>query len=77
VKILVTYYSKTGNTEKVARAIFDTLQGQKEILPLDQAADIEKYDLVFLGFPIMQFSPARKARSFLKTSCQGKKSPCL
>jgi len=36
VKTLVTYMSKTGNTKKVAEAIFDEINGEKEIKTIDE-----------------------------------------
>ena len=37
MKVLVTYFSKTGNTEKVARAIFEAIRMEKEIIPVNDA----------------------------------------
>jgi flavodoxin len=73
MRVLVGYMSQTGNTKKVAEAIFGEIEGEKEIKKLNQIKDMEGYDLVFLGFPIRGFGPDKKAKKFLKTQCPGKK----
>ena len=48
MKVLVTFYTQTGNTEKVAKAIYEAVTVQKEILPLAQARGrIRSYFLRF------------------------------
>ena len=46
MKILIAYASQSGNTEKLARAIYDHMEGEKEICPVDQAPAPSGYDLV-------------------------------
>jgi flavodoxin len=70
MKVLVAYMSKTGNTKKVAEAIYGALDCEKEIVPIDQVDDISGYDLSFLGFPMHQFGPDPKTVSLLQTHCQ-------
>lgn len=70
MKALVAYMSKTGNTKKVAEAIFAALDCQKEIMPIDQVVDISAYDVSFLGFPIERFGPGPKTVRFLQEHCQ-------
>jgi flavodoxin len=65
-KVLVAYYSQTGNTEKVARAIFDALQCEKEIKAMDGNIDVQGYELIFCGFPVQAHSVPIKASTFLK-----------
>jgi flavodoxin len=73
MNILVAYYSETGNTRKVAEAIFASLRhSQKKILPIDQAEDLEPYHLIYCGFPVQNHGvPARMAH-FLKSVPKGK-----
>ena len=73
MKILVTYWSQTGNTQKVAEAIFSALPGEKSIKPFDEVEFIEGFDLIFLGFPIMQFGPPAPAKKFISAHASGKK----
>ena len=52
LKILITYYSNTGNTEKVANSLKEGLEGEnvdlKPIKDVDPSS-LKNYDLVFLG----------------------------
>ena len=50
MKSLVVYSSQTGNTRKLAEAVFEALSGEKEILPVDDAPDPSEYDLIAVGF---------------------------
>jgi flavodoxin len=56
MKALVAYHSRTGNTEKLARAIFEAIHFEKEILPLREVKSFEGYDVIFLGFPVQAHS---------------------
>lgn len=72
-KILVTYYSLTGNTKKIAEAIFEALDEDKEIWPLQEVKNIDAYDLLFIGFPVHSHSIPYKVESFLRQLPPGKK----
>jgi flavodoxin len=72
-KVLVIYYSQTGNTEKVARAIFDALQCEKEIKAMDADVDVRGYELIFCGFPVQAHSVPVKASPFLKKLAKDQK----
>jgi len=65
-RILVTYFSLTGNTKKVAEAIYKALDGDKKIEPIDKIESLESYDLVFIGFPVMAHSVPLRVGEFLK-----------
>ena len=71
MKLLVTYYSRTGNTRKVAEAIYAALPGEKSIAPIDQISSVQDFTLVFLGFPIQQFGVPRPVQSFIKNYLSG------
>lgn len=74
MKALVTYYSETGNTEKLARAIYEGAgEVEKEIAPINETGDLEAYDLIFCGFPVQAHEVPAKVESFLKTIPEGKK----
>jgi flavodoxin len=66
-KTLVAYFSRTGNTRQVAQAIYDALDGEKEILPIDQVASLDPYDFVFIGFPVQMHSLPFPVEQFIKT----------
>jgi len=69
VKVLVAYMSKTGNTRKVAEAIFGEISDEKEMKPIDAVDSIEGYDVAFLGFPIHQMGPDKKTVKLLEKHC--------
>jgi len=69
MKVLVAYMSKTGNTRKVAEAIFGEISDEKEMKPIDAVDSIEGYDVAFLGFPIHQMGPDKKTAKLLEKHC--------
>lgn len=71
--ILVTYFSLTGNTKKIAEAIHDSLEGDKTIKPVDEVQELEHYTLIFIGFPVHSHSVPFKIESLLKRIPEGKK----
>lgn len=73
MKVLVTYLSRTGNTKKVAQAIFDEIKGAREIEELARVNTLDGYDLVFVGFPIEGYSAAKPAGDFLQKHAAGRK----
>ena len=60
MKILVAYLSKTGNTKKVAEAIFDEITDEKELKKIEDVDSLDGYDYSFLGFPIQRMGPDKK-----------------
>jgi len=72
MKTLVAYFSQTGNTKRVAEAIFEELPSEKEIKEVSEIKDTSGYDLLFVGFPIHGFGPAKPGAEFLANQCQGK-----
>ncbi len=72
-KILVTYFSVTGNTKKVAEAIHSVLEGDKTIEPIDEVQELDDYTLVFIGFPVYSHSVPFKIEKLLRRIPEGKK----
>ena len=71
MKILVTYYSDTGNTEKIAVAINNGLADQEvDLIPVKEVdpSSLNSYDLVFLGSGIYGFNVNRKVTNLIKKS---------
>lgn len=69
MKILITYYSGTGNTEKIARAIKDSLNDHEvDLFPVKDVdpTSLNSYDLIFLGSGIYGFNVSRKVTSLIK-----------
>lgn len=74
MNVLVAFYSETGNTKKVAEAVFAGIRHtQKILLPIDQVDDPGKYDPIFCGFPVQHHSVPAKMTHFLQSILQGKK----
>jgi flavodoxin len=73
MKILVTYFTKSGNTEKVARAIYEVIGGNKKMLPLKEVKKPNGYDIVFCGFPVHSHSVPLPVQNFIKSIPPGKK----
>jgi flavodoxin len=72
-KILVTYFTRTGNTKLVAEAIFEALPGNKALQPMAEAGDLAHYQVIFVGFPVQTHSVPYPAEVFLKTIPDGGK----
>ncbi len=72
-RVLVTYQSQTGNTKKVAEAIYEAIPEPKEIRPIQEAQSLEEYDLIFMGFPIHGSGPNPKAKSYLESNTKDKR----
>ncbi|MEX2751019.1 MAG: flavodoxin family protein [Candidatus Freyarchaeota archaeon] len=72
MKVLVAYWTQTGNTKKIAEAIFGEIKGETELKKLDEVESLEGYDLAFIGFPINAFGPAAPAKKFLEKNAKGK-----
>ena len=74
MKVLVAYYSDTGNTKKVAEAIYDAIsESEKEISLATEAANLSEYDLIFCGFPVQSMGLPGTMEDFVKTLPEGKK----
>ncbi|MBC7364931.1 MAG: hypothetical protein H5U07_10415 [Candidatus Aminicenantes bacterium] len=73
MKKLVAYYSLTGNTKKVAEAIYEVLPEPKSLTPLTEVQNVDDFDLIFIGFPVHSHSLPYKVEAFLKNLPSGKK----
>jgi hypothetical protein len=76
MKAAVLYWSKSGNTEKVALAIKAGLESkgaEVTCLKCDEAAEVDyfDYDLICLGFPSYQWHPPDPVVAFLKKKDSG------
>ena len=66
VKALVTYFSRTGNTEKIANTIYEELTVPRDIIRIEQVSSPTEYDLVFVGSPIEKHGLVEIVKSFIK-----------
>jgi flavodoxin len=77
MKVLVAYMSSTGNTKKIAEAIYGENGAAKEIKPVSEVESLAGYDLAFLGFPTHGYGPDKKAKAILERLCRDKKKVAL
>jgi len=72
-KILLAYYSRTGNTEKMAALIRDTLSGKGHAVDFKKVTDVEvdalpEYDGIILGTPVYYGGMAAEVKTLLDES---------
>eukprot|EP01155_Anaeramoeba_flamelloides_P019271 Anaeramoba_flamelloidesa573600_20.p2 GENE.a573600_20~~a573600_20.p2 ORF type:complete len:175 (-),score=25.09 a573600_20:627-1151(-) len=72
MKSLVVYSSRTGNTQQVARAIYEALPEPKEIFSTKEAPDPSAYDFLALGFWVDKGAANAASAKYMK-SVTGKK----
>ncbi len=72
MKVLVTYQSQSGNTRKVAEAIYGEIQAEKDIKEIGDLEALEGYDLYFIGMPLHAYGPANDAKGLLENHAAGK-----
>jgi flavodoxin len=68
-RVLVAYMTSTGNTKKIAEAIYSEIATEKEIKPVREVQNLEGYDLAFLGFPTHGYGPDKKTKEILGRLC--------
>ena len=66
MKNLIVYSSKTGNTKKLAEAIYEHIPGPKEIFPVSEAPDPEGYTFIAAGFRLEGGEPDAAIQEYLK-----------
>jgi len=71
MKTLIVYDSYFGNTEKIAKEVFNTIPDKKDavITKVDSVdkADIESFDLLIVGSPTRAFKMTKNISAFLKS----------
>ncbi len=75
MKILITYHSDTGNTEKVAKCMKEALieeQQEVSLMPADQVdvSSLKSYDLVCLGSGIYAGNLGKSGQALLKKASE-------
>jgi flavodoxin len=74
MRVLVAYYSETGNTERVARSVFNGIAfAEKKLALVKEVTRLAPYDLIFVGFPVQSHSVPAAVEKFLKKIPEGKK----
>jgi flavodoxin/ferredoxin len=70
MKGIVVYYSATGNTKKIAKAIYKGMKGAMEKVDIADVKDVDpkdmkKYDVIGIGSPIWYFRETANVRLFI------------
>jgi len=73
MKVLVTYRSVTGNTKKIAEAIFGEIETEKEIVNFRDVDTLDGYDFAFVGVPIEGWGPGGASKKWMKEHLEGKR----
>jgi flavodoxin len=61
----VVYFSRTGNTKRLAQAIADTAKAPIYDLATTQPSTLAEFDLIILGTPVEGASPAKETAAYL------------
>ena len=67
MKTCVDYFSRTGNTRRLAQAIADTAKAPIFDIPSTQPSAIEDFDLLIIGTPVEGSSPAKEVAAFIES----------
>jgi len=75
MKILILYDSIGGNTEKIAKRIYDTLKATTDEIDFmnftsEIDTDFFEYNLIFLGSPVIDWLPTKRMMEFVKKKLQ-------
>ena len=71
MNVLITYFSMTGNTKKIAGSMYDGISATKTILPLKEVDSVDDYDIVFVGFPVHEFGAPKAVKAFFENTAMG------
>lgn len=66
MKILLTYSSKTGNTKKVADAIYEVMPENTIYTSINDDIDLNEFDIVIVGFWVDKGLPNAEAKEFIE-----------
>ncbi|MBL4901625.1 MAG: flavodoxin family protein [Desulfocapsa sp.] len=73
MKSLIVYSSKSGNTKKLAEAVYNHLTGEKELCAVGDAPDPAGYDFVAMGFWLQGGQPDPASQEFLAKIEEGQR----
>ena len=72
MKACILYFSQTGNTKKLAKAISDSLQTNAVFdITTTEPNVVNDYDVIILGTPVHGFSPSVESVAFVESLPQG------
>ena len=67
MKPCVVYFSRTGNTKRLAQAIAETVKAPIFAMAETQPSAIQDCDLLIIGTPVEGASPAKEASAFIES----------
>ena len=69
MKTLVAYSSLTGNTKMVAESVYEIIEGEKEIISLNEISkvDVDTFDRIIVGYWVDKGSADARAKKFIKS----------
>ncbi len=70
--VCVLYFSRTGNTKRLAEAISDSLESPIFDMANSNPLDFNDFDVLILGTPVNGSRPAPEVMSFIKRMPEGK-----
>jgi flavodoxin len=72
----VVYFSRTGNTKRLAEAIADLTKAPLFSITSSEPSVVEPYDTIIIGTPVEGASPAKETKAFVERlpQAQGKKT---
>lgn len=73
MRILVTFFSMTGNTKKMAKQVYKSITFDKDLLEISKVENFNDYDLIFIGFPIMDFGMPKNIQEIITKKIKNKK----
>lgn len=71
MKSLIVYSSKSGNTRKLAEALYNHLSGEKELCSVIDAPEPEGYNFIAVGFWLQGGQPDSASQEFLAKIKEG------
>ena len=63
----VLYFSRTGNTKRLAEALADLTKAPLYDIASSEPSIVEKYGMLFIGTPVEGSSPTKEARAFVQS----------
>ena len=76
MKPCVVYFSRTGNTKRMAEAISEATKAPVFAMTSSEPSVVEDFDLLIVGTPVEGFSPAKETTAFVERlpKTEGKKA---
>lgn len=65
-QILIAYSSRTGNTKKVAEALYGAAEDKCVLMETEKVENLDCYDLIFVGYWVDKGGPDKISREFLQ-----------